>query len=569
MPNKGIDKPEYFIWETHGIHAGTGNDHVKHGVDELDKITELAIANGHPNISFIIHTPRLTRFRYAAEKRLDVKFIRGDNAYFNYPKKIESLKEKYGNKISIKYGIEMEWLGPDLGMQWNRSKIFQAQNADYVIGSLHFSKEGIPYDGSQKETNELIERRGGVENYWLLYIEELIEMVDTSWEMIQVVGHIDLPKLYAPIPKALLELETSNHILARRMRFLLEMISEYNLTLDVNLAGINKGCGIYPDISILKRAKQLDIPISLGTDTHAIQNLGNHFETGIKFAYQAGYKHYFSFSKTIPEKRPLRNSGFKEEKYKLMNLGIEMLNLRFEDRKQRRIPKFSFGGEFRTFLEHHKNATSLGDFEAIRIRKGNRSVTISNSVSENALGKSSGLFSHHKDEPGVLSMIFNALASEEINVETAYLNSNNDGTATAFLTLSGDGNAIKEAADFVKGTGGDSFIEIRVGDNLDIPELQKGKNYLLEIDGVNLPIAISKEMILSIHNNSSGVLLILLSALASQNINIKDLKLGQRGNKGYAILGIEQCSKAVSEILKKLGPQFFETTHLQLGSEGI
>ncbi len=566
MPQNNIATPEYFIWETHGIHTGTGNDHVKHGVDELDKITELAIAKGHPNIAFIIHTPRLTRYRYAAEKRLGVKFIRGDNAYFNYPNQIEKLKLKYGNQISIRFGIELEWLGPDLGMQWNRSKVFQAQDADFVIGSLHFSREGIPYDGSIEETEELIKLRGGLENYWGGYIEELIEMVDSTWETIQVVGHIDLPKLFAPIPQPLLELDTSGHFLARRMRFLLEMISEYNLALDVNLAGINKGCGIYPDISILKRAKQLDIPISLGTDTHTIQNLGNHHETGIRYAHDAGYKHYLSFSNCIPEKRPLRNQAFKEEEYKVMNLGIEMLNLRFEDRKQRRIPKFSFGGTFRTFLEHHKNATSLGEFEAIRIRKGNKSITISNTIPQNQEEKVKvkGLFSHHKDEPGVLSMIFNALASEEINVETAYLNANNDGTATAFLTLTGDDSSVHEAVEFVKGTGGDSFIEIRVGDILEIQQLKKYKNYVLEVDGVNLPIAISKQMILSIHNNTPGILLILLSALASQNINIIDLKLGHRGQKGYALLSIEGNAQNAGNVLTKLGPQFFETTHLSL-----
>jgi histidinol-phosphatase (PHP family) len=211
----------------------------------------------------------------------------------------------------------------------------------------------------------------------------------------------------------------------------------------------------------------------------------------------------------------------------------------------------------------------LGNYEAIRIRKGNKSITIGTIIPKNGKSKIKGLFSHHKDEPGVLSVVFNTLASEEINVETAYLNSNNDGTATAFLTLSGNENSIQDAVEFVKGTGGDSFIEIRVGDNFDLPDLQKGKNYLLEVDGVNLPIAISKQMILSIHNNSSGVLLILLSALASQNINIKDLKLGQRGNKGYAILGVEGNSQMVSDILGKLGPQFFETTHLKLTSEEI
>lgn len=564
MRVKTVETQEYFIWETHGIHTGTGNDHVKHGVDELEKITEMAIAKGHPNISFIIHTPRLTRFRYAAERRLGVKFIRGDNAYFNYPNQIEKLKQRYADQISIRFGIELEWLGPNLGMQWNRSKIFQAQDADFVIGSLHFSREGIPYDGSMEETEELIKLRGGLENYWLGYIEEMIEMVDSTWEMIQVVGHIDLPKLFAPIPQPLLELDTSDHFLARRMRFLLEMISEYNLALDVNLAGINKGCGIYPDISILKRAKQLDIPISIGTDTHTLQNLGNHHETGIKYAHDAGYKHYLSFSKCIPEKRPLRNQTYKADEYKVMNLGIEMLNLRFEDRKQRRIPKFAFGGTYRTFLEHHKNSTSLGDFEAIRIRKGNRSITISNTLPESEKGKEVGLFSHHKDEPGVLSMIFNSLASEEINIETAYLNSNEDGTATAFLTLSGDENSIHEAVEFVKGTGGESFIEIRVGEKFEMPSLPKDKSYVLEVDGVSLPIAISKQMILSIHNNSSGILLILLSALASQNINVIDLKLGQRGQKGYALLSIDGNAQMAKTILTKLGPQFFETTHLSL-----
>ena len=564
MPQNKIETPEYFIWETHGIHTGTGNDHVKHGVDELDKITELAIAKGHPNITFIIHTPRLTRYRYAAEKRLGVKFIRGDNAYFNYPNQIEKLKATYQDQINIRFGIELEWLGPNLGMQWNRSKIFQAQDADFVIGSLHFSREGIPYDGSVEETEELIKLRGGLENFWLGYIEEMIEMVDSTWEMIQVIGHIDLPKLFAPIPQALFELNISDHILARRMRFLLEMISEHNLALDVNLAGINKGCGIYPDISILKRAKQLDIQIALGTDTHTWQNLGNHHETGIHYAYDAGYKHYLSFSKCIPEKRPLRNQAYKKEEYKVMNLGIEMLNLRFEDRKQRRIPKFSFGGTFRTFLEHHKNATSLGDYEAIRIRKGDKSITISNTIphSENEMVK--GLFSHHKDEPGVLSMIFNALASEEINVETAYLNSNNDGTGTAFLTLSGDESSVCEAVEFVKGTGGDSFIEIRVGDILEMQQLNKNKDYVLEIDGVNLPIAISNQMILSVHNNTPGILLILLSALASQNINVIDLRLGHRGQKGYALLSIEGNAQNAGHVLTKLGPQFFETTYLSL-----
>ena len=40
-----------FIWETHGIHAGTEQDHVKHGIDKLDDVVENAIN------SDILHWP--------------------------------------------------------------------------------------------------------------------------------------------------------------------------------------------------------------------------------------------------------------------------------------------------------------------------------------------------------------------------------------------------------------------------------------------------------------------------------------------------------------------------------
>ncbi len=559
-----MDVPNAFLWETHGIHVGTGNDHVKHGIDDIESITQEAINRKYPNITFIIHTPRMTRFRYEAEKRTAIKFIRGHNAYLDYPGKISNLKKKFGHLINIKYGIELEWLGPDLGLQWNRSKIFQAQDADFVIGSVHFSREGIAYDGSLEEAQRLVEIRGGVEQYWGAYIEEVIEMIDSSWDMIQVVGHIDLPKLYVPMPEPLLQLDTSKHFLARRMRVLLEMVSEYNLALDINLAGIRKKCGIYPDASILSRAKELNIPIAIGTDAHSLNDLGKDYQRGCDYALENAYKHYVSFSKCIPEKHSLSLGEEKTEQYKVLNLGIKMLNRRFESSKQRRIPKFSFGGSFLALMPDHHNSTSLGEYEALRIRKGTKSITISHQKPEKPFEQVKGLFSHHQDKAGVLSILFNTLASEEINVDTAYLNSNDDGTATAFLTLSGNDEQIRNAVDFVKGTSGDKFIDIHFGDHLEVPELKDGDNYLLEVDGVDLPIAISSQMIVTVHNNVSGVLLILLSAMASQNINIMDLQLGHRGHKGYAALGVDGDSGVVRDLLSHLGDQFHETTHLRL-----
>lgn len=294
-----------FIWETHGIHAGTEEDHVKHGIDKLEDIVDKAIEANNPSITFIIHSPRLTGFRYIAERDTNVKFIRGNQSYLNYPKRIANLREKYEGRINIKYGVELEWMGPGLGLQWSRSKIFQAEDADYVIGSVHFAPEGLPYDGSKEEALELLNMRGSLEAYWDGYFDEMIQMIECFGDMIQIIGHIDLPKLNVDIPEALVNFETSSHPLANKFRTLLELIADRNLSLDVNMAGKVKGVGVYPVQSILRRANELEIPVCVGTDTHYVDHYGINFRESLEYIQQAGYESYVSYSKLIPEKRTI------------------------------------------------------------------------------------------------------------------------------------------------------------------------------------------------------------------------------------------------------------------------
>ncbi|MDR0303184.1 MAG: histidinol-phosphatase HisJ family protein [Chitinispirillales bacterium] len=556
-----------FIWETHGIHTGTGNDPVKHGVDEIEIITEKAISLNHPNITFIIHTPRLTKFRYQSEEHTNIKFIRGSEAYQNYTQKITDLREKYRAKINIKYGIELEWLGSKLGLQWNRSKILQVPDADFVIGSVHFSNEGVSYDGSKEEAQKLLKIRGSLENYWAAYFDELIEMVSYSSSMIHAVGHLDLPKVYVDFPHEFTELDNADNIVCDRLRVLLETISENNLALDLNLAGIKKGCGIYPNLPILKRARVLKIPIAIGTDTHNIDEYGKFYGEGIAYAKKAGYSQYVSFSRGIPEIRPFSYENSEDvDNYKALNLSIEILNRRFSASDSGRIPRFAFGGKYLSFINQYDGATPLGNLSAIRIRRERKSIMIGSDFQQERLKNEMGILLKHYNKPGVLSVLFNTLASEGINVKTAFLNSENDDVSEAFLTVSGAEESIVEAIEFANGTEKNNFISIEFGSKISIPLIKKHKYYLLEMDGVKLPIPISKNMILAVINNKPGVLLILLSALASRNINIIDLQLGERGDKGFAALSYDGDFGVVEDMLRKLGDQYYETTHFQLSA---
>ncbi|MFV0565123.1 MAG: histidinol-phosphatase HisJ family protein [Flavobacteriaceae bacterium] len=556
-----------FIWETHGIHAGTEQDHVKHGIDKLEDIIDKAIEAKHPSITFIIHSPRLTNFRYTAERDTNVKFIRGNRSYLNYPKRIANLRKKYEGQINIKYGVELEWMGPDLGLQWSRSKIFQAEDADYVIGSVHFAPEGLPYDGTKEEALELLKLRGSLEAYWDGYFNEMIQMIACFGDMIQIIGHIDLPKLNVEMPEALLNFEISDHPLANKFRTLLELIADRNLALDVNMAGAFKGVGVYPTQNILKYANALQIPVCVGTDTHHVRYYGLNFKESLEYIKEAGYESYVSYSKLIPENRTIYNDHDLKVKYTVLNKGIELLNQRFNNEQRRSIPDFSFGGSFSEFLNIYQNSTGMGNYNAIRIRKGGKSITITNAIPKIVTTTVNGLFSEQIDKPGVISSLFNTLASEGINVETARLKSNNDGTAIAFLSIDDKNGNVKNAIDFIQGTDVGLFTNLVYKENAELPNYYTEGIYLLEMDGVKLNLKLSDKVIVTKHNNAPGVLLILLSALASKGINITDLRLGMLNNVGYSALTVEGDSNTIRYLLTKLGDQYYEANLIEFHSK--
>jgi predicted amino acid-binding ACT domain protein len=337
--------------------------------------------------------------------------------------------------------------------------------------------------------------------------------------------------------------------------------------LDVNLSGLRKGCGLFPDLQLLKRARQLHIPIAVGSDSHQVEEIGRDYARGIELVQEAGYRHYVTFSRGITEKRPLLES--EDGHFRILNLGVEILKLRFEPRLRQKTPQFSFGGSFRELLPIFDGSVSLGSYNALRVRRDDRSITLSDS-SEEAYAEAVGgsgltcLYSHHTDTPGTLSILFNTLASEAINVETTQLYSLSDGTATAYLTVSGAQERIREAVDFVMGTASDRFYRIETDPCIELPPLKTAPAYLLEVDGVSLPIPISPHMVITVHNNRPGVLLILLSALASRSVNVLDLQLGSRGERGFAVLGIEGDRRDVAAVLTELGPQFYEANQIVL-----
>jgi histidinol-phosphatase (PHP family) len=118
--------------------------------------------------------------------------------------------------------------------------------------------------------------------------------------------------------------------------------------------------------------------------------------------------------------------------------------------------------------------------------------------------------------------------------------------------------------DFALGTAPERFLTIQPEVRVKLPPLRRASVYLLEVDGVDLPIPVSSHMIITVHSNRPGTLLILLTALASRGVNVVDMQLGRRGEHGFAVLGVQGGEREVAEVLTQLGPQFYEASQILL-----
>jgi histidinol-phosphatase (PHP family) len=103
-------------------------------------------------------------------------------------------------------------------------------------------------------------------------------------------------------------------------------------------------------------------------------------------------------------------------------------------------------------------------------------------------------------------------------------------------------------------------------DDAVLPNYYRDGVYLLEMDGVELKLALGKKVILTRHDNAPGVLLVLLSALASKNINIIDFRLGKKNKMGYSALAVEGDNNVINNLLTKLGPHYHEANLIEFHS---
>lgn len=249
-----------------------------HASGEVEEYCQHAVRIGLKEIGFSDHFPVNKQPEYS----IDIKQItmREDEleTYF------QMIPEHYDGLI-VKKGFEVDYF-PGENLFFNKYKNIW-NSVDYIIGSVHFIDE---CSIDQKEYIEYL-TADGIERTWSKYFNIIKEMIVHQSESIDIIGHFDLPKrILGEMPESLFD----------QIEEMINLIKEKDLVIEVNTSGWDKDKIVkepYPSESILKRLKAHDVEITIGSDAHKPENVGQYFEKTVSLLKSIGYKRLITFTK--------------------------------------------------------------------------------------------------------------------------------------------------------------------------------------------------------------------------------------------------------------------------------
>lgn len=254
------------------------------GADTPEEIIISALEQGFSSIGFSGHS----------YMPFNSKMSMSEEGTSQYKKEINSLKEKYKDKLDIFCGIEFEMFSTD-----------DLSGYDYIIGDAHYLKINGEYIGFDRDVQTV---KGIIDTYFggngLLYAkayyETLSQLPDIAPRKVDIVGHFDIVTKHIEKENFF---DTESREYKRFALEALHALAERIELFEINTGAVSRGyrTSPYPQSFILKELKSLNKGIVISSDCHNKNHLTQSFDEAALLARNAGFK----------ERYVLTQNGFK------------------------------------------------------------------------------------------------------------------------------------------------------------------------------------------------------------------------------------------------------------------
>lgn len=212
--------------------------------------------------------------------------------YAAYQEDISRVQDRFAGQLTILRGVEVDYNTGTHGLV--EAWLGEHTNYDFIIGSVHYGDNGEIIFPEYFDTRS-------IDEVFQAYYEQLYAMADTGW--FDTLGHIDLPKRYAPAAAG--DYDPLRH--EDQLRALFRKLIEKGTSFEINTSGLRQG----PKTSmpagqiVALYVEEGGRLITTGTDSHFAEHIGNGLERTLAMLQLCGIEEISSFRSRVRTQVPI------------------------------------------------------------------------------------------------------------------------------------------------------------------------------------------------------------------------------------------------------------------------
>lgn len=249
-----------------------------HRADAVDPYVEHARRAGVDEIGFTEHV-----YYFRETRPLWEVPYQTERCVYELEPYVEAILAAKRQGLPVKLGLEVDYVR---GREDEARRLLEPYPWDYLLGSVHFV-DGLGVDGAPRLVDEV-----GVEEAWRRYFEHLCAAAASG--LFDALSHPDLVKIFG------------DRVAGWDYGEVTDALAAAGVAVEISTAGLRKPVGeLYPAPDFLAACRDAGVPITLASDAHTPELVGDAFARALELARSAGYDSVSVFDARRRRQEPL------------------------------------------------------------------------------------------------------------------------------------------------------------------------------------------------------------------------------------------------------------------------